>query len=106
MPNAYVTLTLGETGQPSSSNTVLQKLIHVGDTAATIALVFAEELNRGYTGVWASVAGSVLTITARTMGLAGNSNTLAVSTTSSGFTATASGSNFYGRRGRQLAGPT
>jgi hypothetical protein len=96
VPNAYVTLTLGEAGQPSSSNTVLQKLIHVGDTAATIALVFAEELNRGYTGVWASVAGSVLSITARTMGLAGNSNTLAVSTTSSGFTATVSGANFGG----------
>ena len=95
-PNAYVTLTLGETGQPSSSNTVLQKLIHVGDTAATIALVFAEELNRGYTGVWASVTGSVLTITARTMGLAGNSNTLTVSTTSSGLTATPSGANFAG----------
>jgi hypothetical protein len=95
-PNAYVTLTLGETGQPSSSNTVLQKLIHVGDTAATIALVFAEELNRGYTGVWASVTGTELTITARTMGLAGNANTLAVSTTSSGFTATVSGATFAG----------
>ena len=92
--SAYVTLTLGATGQPSSSDTVLQKLIHVGDTAATIALVFAQELNRGYTGVWASVAGSVLTITARTMGLAGNANTVATSTASGGFTATVSGLNF------------
>jgi len=95
-PNAYVTLTLGQTGQPSSSDTVLQKLIHVGDTADTIALVFAQELNRGYTGVWASVAGSVLTIMARTMGLAGDGNTLDASTTSGGFTAAVSGPNFTG----------
>jgi hypothetical protein len=66
----------------------------VGDSAATIALVFAQELNRGYTVVWASVVGSVLTITARTMGLAGNANTVAASTSSGGFTATVSGLNF------------
>jgi len=95
-PNAYVTLTLGQTGQPPSSDTVLQKLIHVGDTAATIALVFAQELNRGYTGMWASAAAGVLTITSRTMGLAGDGNTLDVSTTSGGFTATVSGPNFTG----------
>jgi hypothetical protein len=95
-PNAYVTLTLGETGEPSSSDTVLQKQIHVGDTADTIALAFAQELNRGYTGVWASAAGAVLTITARTMGVAGDSNTLAATTTSGGFTATVSGSSFAG----------
>ena len=95
-PNAYVTLTLGQTGQPPSSDTVLQKLIHVGDTADTMALVFAQELNRGYTGLWASVAGSVLIITARTMGLAGDGNTLDVSTTSGGFTVAVSGANFTG----------
>ncbi len=94
--STYVTLTLGVTGQPSSADTVLQKLIHVGDTAATIALVFAQELNRGYTGVWASVAGSVLTITARTMGLVGDENTVDASTTSGGFTTTVSGLNFTG----------
>ncbi|MEO8050534.1 MAG: hypothetical protein ABI833_08985, partial [Acidobacteriota bacterium] len=95
-PSEYVTLTLGQSGQPPSSDTVLQKQIQVGDTADTIALVFSQELNRGYTGVWASVAGNVLTITARTMGLAGDTNTLTATTTSSGFTATASGSTFSG----------
>jgi len=95
-PNAYVTLTLGQAGQPPSSDTVLQKQIHVGDTADTIALAFAQELNRGYTGVWASVAGSVLTITARTMGLAGDATTVAAATTSGGFTATTSGPSFAG----------
>jgi len=95
-PNAYVTLTLGQVGQPTSSDTVLQKQIHVGDTPATIALAFAQELNRGYTGVWASAAGSVLTIHARTMGVAGDANTVAATTTSGGFTATTSGSSFLG----------
>ena len=88
--SAYVTVTLG----PGS--TILQKLIHAGDTAATIATVFALELNRGYTGVWASASGAVLTIVSRTVGLAGDSNTVAASTTSSGFTATASGAAFTG----------
>jgi hypothetical protein len=95
-PNAYVTLTLGQVGQPPSADTVLQKQIHVADTADTIALAFAQELNRGYTGVWAHAAGSVLTITSRTMGLAGDANTVAATTTSSGFTATVSGSTFAG----------
>jgi hypothetical protein len=95
-PNAFVTVTLGRSGQPSSSNTVLTKLIHVGDTAATIAVAFANELNRGYTGVWASAAGTVLTIQARSMGLDGSANTLDASTTSGGFTATASGATFAG----------
>ncbi|HEV2198536.1 MAG TPA: hypothetical protein VGR73_01850 [Bryobacteraceae bacterium] len=95
-PNFFVTLTLGTAGQPPSSDTVLQKLIHVGDTATTIATAFALELNRGYTAVWASAAGSVLTIVSRSMGAAGNNITMAVSTTSSGFTATASGTALAG----------
>jgi hypothetical protein len=95
-PNFFVTVTLGRTGQPPPTNTVLSKLIHAGDTANTIATVFALELNRGYTGVWASAAGSVLTIYSRSMGADGNINSLAASTTSSGFTATASGATFTG----------
>ena len=39
-----------------------------GDTATAIATVFALEINRGYTGVWASASGGVLTITSRTIG--------------------------------------
>src|SRR5579863_4429864 len=95
-PNFFVTVTLGRTGQPPSTNTVLQKLIHAGDTAQTIATSFAEELNRGYTGVWASASGSVLTIYSRSMGVDGNNNTLAASTTSAGFAAAASGATFTG----------
>ena len=57
---------------------------------------YEQEVLGQYTGVWASAAGSVLTITARTMGLAGDANTLAATTTSGGFTATASGPSFAG----------
>jgi hypothetical protein len=68
----------------------------MGMTAAMVALAFSIELNRGYTGVWASAAGAVLTIQSRPMGLAGDNNTLAASTTSGGFSTTASGSTFTG----------
>jgi hypothetical protein len=95
-PNYYVTLTLGTVGQPSSADSILQKLIHVGDTPATIATAFALELNRGYTAVWASASGNVLTITARAMGSAGNSTTIALTTASPGFSVTASGSTLSG----------
>jgi len=95
-PNFTATVTLGRVGQPSSSDTVLQKLIHVGDTAETLAISFAQELNRGYTGVRASASGGVLTIYSRSMGVDGNAITLAAATTSSGLTATPSGSQFTG----------
>jgi len=95
-PNYYVTLTLGTVGQPSSTDSVLQKLIHVGDTPTTIATVFALQINTGYTAVWASASGGVLTITSRTMGVAGNDITIAITTTSSGFTVSASGTTLSG----------
>jgi hypothetical protein len=57
---------------------------------------YEQEVLGEYTGVWASAAGSVLTITARTMGLAGDANTVAATTTSGGFTATTSGPSFAG----------
>jgi hypothetical protein len=95
-PDYFATITLGTVGEPSSTDTILTKLIHVGDTAETIATVFALELNNGYTGVWASASGSVLTIYSRLIGSAGNDTTLAVSTTSSGFTVTASGAALSG----------
>jgi len=90
-PNFSVTVTLGRTGQPSSSDTVLQKLIHAGDTPATLAIAFALELNRGYTGIWASASGNVLTITSRSLGADGNLITLAVTTTSANLSFATSG---------------
>jgi hypothetical protein len=90
-----VTVTIGRVGDPLS-NIAVTKLIHMGMTASIMATAYAIELNRGYTGVWASASGSVLTIWSRSMGVDGNSISLAASTTSSGFTATASGSAFTG----------
>ncbi|MGD1092846.1 MAG: hypothetical protein ABSB35_12760 [Bryobacteraceae bacterium] len=89
VPGYFVTVTL-------AGGTLVQKAIHNGDTAQTIATAFALELNNGYTGVWASASGNVVAIYSRTMGSAGNSNTLSASTTSGGFTATASGTTFTG----------
>src|SRR5450631_4466873 len=57
---------------------------------------YEQEVLGQYTRVWASVSGGVLTITARTMGLAGDGNTVAASTTSGGFTTTVPGLNFTG----------
>jgi hypothetical protein len=90
-----VTLVLARVGVSRSAIT-LTKLAHMGMTADVVARAFANELNRGYTGVWASAAGAVMTIQSRSMGLDGNSNTLSASTTSGGFTAAVSGSAFTG----------
>jgi hypothetical protein len=85
-PNYFVTLRLGRVGQSTAYDTVLQRLIHMGDTAATIATSFAQEINRGYTGMWASASGGTLTIMSRSMGADGNLITLTASTTSSNLT--------------------
>ena len=89
-PNFSVSVTLDSSAIPQ------QKLIHVGDTAATIATAFAQEYNSGYTGVSASASGGVLTIYSRVMGVAGDATMIAAATTSSGFTATVSGPNLSG----------
>jgi hypothetical protein len=91
-PNYFATIELGRIGQPTSSDAVLTKLIHVGDTATTLATAFAQELNRGYTAVWASSSGAVVTIQSRSMGVDGNQLTVSVSTTSAHLTVAASGS--------------
>jgi hypothetical protein len=95
-PNYFVTLRLGRVGQSSANDTVLQRLIHMGDTPATIATSFAQELNRGFTGIWASASGGTLAITSRSMGGDGNLITLGASTTSAGLTLSVSGTTFTG----------
>ena len=81
MRSATVTFTGGPDTDPAVTYSVtltgsgrgrLTKLIHMGDTAETLALAYANELNNGYMSFWASASGNVLTITARTMGTAGN----------------------------------
>ena len=93
--SSTVTVTIGRVGEPGS-NIALTKLIHLGMTASMMATAFANELNRGYTGVWATASGGVVTVWSRSMGADGNSVSLGVSTTSGGFSATASGSALSG----------
>jgi hypothetical protein len=89
-----ISVTIGTVGD-SSSDIVLTKLVHEGMSADMVALAYADELNRGYTSVWASVSGSVVTIQARALGLAGNTVSIAA-TGSATLTATVSASALAG----------
>ncbi len=88
--NVYASWTVTFTGTPDFSTTetlsldgtVFTKLNHYGDTAETLALAYAQAINNGSTGVWASASGSALTIYSRTIGLAGSSLSITASTTS------------------------
>ena len=83
--SATVTFTGGPDGNPAITNTVtitlgglaLTKLVHMGDTVDSLALAYANELNRGYMSFRGSASGNVLTVYSRAMGTAGNSITLA-----------------------------
>jgi hypothetical protein len=88
-------ITIGTAG--TSSSTVFTKVMHPGDTPATLAIAFAQAINDGSTGIWASDSGSVLTITSLIIGAAGNNYTLsAVATNMPDLTVTTSGSAFTG----------
>jgi hypothetical protein len=63
--------------------------------AAMVALAYADELNRGYTALWASASAGVLTIQARTLGTGGDSVSLSASGSAT-LTATASGTSLAG----------
>lgn len=89
-------LRIGRVGQPTSSDAVIQHLNRIGDTAATITQAFAQELNRGYTAVWASASGTRLTIYSRSMGADGNNVTLSASPSSGDFHAVVSGTPLAG----------
>jgi hypothetical protein len=75
-----------EFGQITSVNlggTLIQHLNLISDTAATIALCFALLINAGSNSVRAQAEGAVLTITARSLGTAGNGLTISVITNNS-----------------------
>ncbi|HLK19470.1 MAG TPA: hypothetical protein VKT81_10950 [Bryobacteraceae bacterium] len=76
-PSLITEIILGRTDDPTQNT--IQHLNLIGDTAETLALAFALELNRGYNAVRASASGNVLTIYSRTMGLDGNKITIATS---------------------------
>jgi len=67
--------------QLTVNGTAFNKVMHPDDTPATLAIAFANAINNGSTGIWASYSGRVLTITSRLIGSAGNSYTLSASPT-------------------------
>ena len=71
-----------------------------------VALAYSIELNRGYTGLWASVAGNVVTIQSRSLGLAGNSTTLCGIDHQRRFYGDRVRREFHRRSRRELATPT
>jgi hypothetical protein len=95
-----ITVTDGDASQIMAvtiNSTAFTKTMHPGDTPDTLAIAFAQGINDGSTGIWASASGGVLTITSLLIGAAGNSLTLAaVATNMPGLTVTTSGTSFSG----------
>jgi len=102
--HAYASATVTFVGTPdpnltteiSVSGTAISHLNLIGDTAATLALAFALQINGGYTGIRASASGNQLTIYARALGTAGNALTLGTSASTTNLTIETSGSAFTG----------
>ena len=97
-PGQFVSLFLGR-DDDGSTPTEIQRGMHGGDTLETIAISYAQEFNRGYTGVWASASGATVTIHSRPLGADGNHFTLAASTTSSTLTVSVSSTFSGGQNG-------
>ncbi len=99
---SFTSISIGSYGS-TASPTVIEHLTLFGDSLASIATAFALLINNGSTAIWASAAGNVLTITARTIGSAGDSVTISASTTQPTLTITVSGTPMSGG-GYQFAG--
>jgi hypothetical protein len=97
--NQITTVSIGLEGSPAPP-TDIQHLNLVGDTATSIAKAFELEINSGYTAIWAQATGTVLTIHARAIGLAGTLITISASPSTAvppeTFVAQTSGQNFTG----------
>ena len=89
-----ISVTIGTEGV-AGSNIVLSKIVHMGMNAEMVALAYANELNNGYTAVWASASGGVLTIQSRSLGSDGNSVSIATAGSAT-LTATASAGTLAG----------
>jgi hypothetical protein len=89
--NQYATATITFAGAPGFGKitsvwlgpTEIDHVNLIGDTAASMATCFELLINAGSTGVWSQANGAVLTITTRTMGLAGNGMSITVNTDTS-----------------------
>jgi hypothetical protein len=62
----------GDTTTVSLGTTTLTHVNTIGDNLDSLAIAFMLIINNGATGVWASVAGNVLTVTSRELGTTGN----------------------------------
>ncbi len=95
----YASSTITFSGTPEFSKftelwlgaTPIAHLNLVGDTAESIALALAMEINAGSTALWARADGPVLTLRARAMGSSGNGMPITVVTNSQQFHAQVSG---------------
>ncbi len=86
-----------QTMQVTVDSTAFVKTMHPADTPVTLAIAFAQGINNGSTGIWASASGGVLTITSLLIGASGNSYTLsAVATNMPGLTVATSGASLSG----------
>ncbi len=94
--NLITQITIGQVGQPSSTDNIIQHLNLIGDTSDTLALAFALLINDGYTGIWAQASGNQLTIYSRALGSAGNAITIATSANTTDLTVTTSGTTLSG----------
>jgi hypothetical protein len=73
----------GQTISVNLGGTVIQHVNLIGDTVESMALCFALLINAGSNSVWAQASGAILTITARSLGTAGNGLTLSVTANNS-----------------------
>jgi hypothetical protein len=94
--NLITQVIIGRTGQPSSTDNIIEHLNLLGDTTTTLATAFALILNGGYTGIWAQATANVLTIYSRSLGSDGNAITTATSANTTNLTITTSGSTLTG----------
>lgn len=94
--NLITQITIGRTGQPASSDNVIEHLNLLGDTVETLVLAFELLINDGYTAIYAAAAGNVLTIYSRSLGTDGNAITIATSANTTNLTIQVSGATLAG----------
>ena len=85
-----------DTTQITLAGTAIQHVSLTSDTAESVAKCFELLIAAGSSAVWAHADGAILTITARAMGVAGNSIGITASNSGGTFTATASGLTLAG----------
>ncbi len=93
--SASIAITIGQSAGSSIAElqigeTTIQHLILYDDTSDTLAQAFSLLINNGSNSVWTTVSGNQLTITARAMGIAGNSIAIGAPAGSQGYSMTPS----------------